>query len=130
CGVLEMPAASVTSRHQSQRGSWRLDKIADAEMHHVRDSLSAVEVTEFGSGFLAGVHAGDSSATRMMGRPLGDVVNFSRDDDPAVVFGVMQGDLVARDGARPLGGVGWHPELAADRGVVGLGGLAEVPRPQ
>src|SRR5205085_1154512 len=102
----------------SPQDGWSLDEVADAEMRHVRDSLRTVEVTEFGSGFLAGVHAGDSSATRMMGRPLGDVVNFSRDDDPAVVFRVVQGDLFARDGACALSGRSRHPELAGDRRVV------------
>src|SRR5262245_60541496 len=111
-------------------GGWRLDEVADAEMSHVRDSFGTVEVTEFCSGFLAGVHSGDSSATRVVGCPLGDVVNFSRDDDPAVVSGVVQGDLFARDGACTLGGRIRHPELAGDRGVVGLGGSAEVPRSQ
>src|SRR5262249_14620454 len=101
---------------------------ADAEMNHVRDSFGTVVVTEFGSGFLAGVHSGDSSATRMMGCPLADIVNFSRDDDPAVVSGVVQGDLFARDGACSLGGSSWDPELAGDHGVLGLGGSAEVTR--
>src|SRR4051794_26264970 len=50
----------------SPQDGWSLDEVADAEMRHVRNSLRTVEVTEFGSGFLAGVHAGDSSATRMM----------------------------------------------------------------
>jgi hypothetical protein len=99
-------------------------------MSHVRDSFGAVIVTEFGSGFLAGVHSGDPSATRVMGRPLGDVVNLSRDDDPAVVSGVVQGDLFARDGAPILGEGGGRPELARDRGIVGLGGSAEIPRSQ
>ena len=66
-------------------------------MSHVRYSFGAVVVTEFGSGFLAGVHSGDSSATRVMGCPLGDVVNFSRDDDPAIVSIVVPGDFFARD---------------------------------
>ena len=68
-------------------------------MRHVRDGFGTMVVAEFGSGFLAGVHSGDPGATGMMGRPLGDVENFSRDDDPAVVFGVVPGDLFARDGA-------------------------------
>src|SRR6185312_13342930 len=97
-------------------------------MSHVRDSFGTVVVPEFRSAFLAGVHSGDSSAARVMGRPLGDVVNFSRDDDPAVVSGVVQGNLFARGGARTLGWSGWRPELAGDRGVVGLGSSAEVPR--
>jgi hypothetical protein len=46
-------------------------------MSPVRDSFGTVVVTEFGSSFLAGVHSGDSSATRVMGCPLGDIVNFS-----------------------------------------------------
>src|SRR3954451_1264872 len=83
---------------------WSLDEVADAEMSRVRDSFGTMVVTEFGSGFLAGVHSGDSSATRVMGCPIGDVVNFSRDDDPAVVWGVVQGDLFTRDGACTLGG--------------------------
>ena len=65
-------------------------------MSHVRDSFGTVVVTEFGSGFLAGVHAGDAGATGVMRRPLGDVVDFSRDDDPAVVPSVVPGDLSAR----------------------------------
>src|SRR5689334_25379697 len=97
-------------------------------MSHVRDSFGTVVVTEFGSGFLAGVHSGDASTTGVMGCPLGDVVNFSRDDDPAVVSGVVQGDLLARDGASNLSGSSWRPELAGDGGVVGLGGSAEIPR--
>src|SRR5437763_36356 len=97
-------------------------------MSHMRDSLGTVEVPEFGCRFLAGVHSGDSGATGVMGRPLGDVVDFSRDDDPAVVSGLVQGDLFARDRACTLEGSGWHPELAGDRRVVGLGGAAEVPR--
>src|SRR5215475_10323138 len=97
-------------------------------MSHMGDDFRTVEVTEFGSGFFAGVHSGDSSATRVMGCPLGDIVNFSRDDDPAVVSCVVQGDLFARDGACTLRGSSWHPELAGDRGVVGLGGSAKVPR--
>ena len=102
--------------------------MADAEMSHVRDSFATVVVTEFSRGFLAGVHSGDSSATRVMWCPFGDVVNFSRDDDPAVVSIVVQSDLFARDGACTLGGSSRRPELAGDRGVVGLGGSAEVPR--
>ena len=104
------------------------EEVADAEMSNVRNSLGTVVITEFGSGFLAAVHPGNSSATRVMRCPLSDVVDFSRDDDPAVVSGVVQGDLFARDGACTLGGSSWHPELAGDRGVVGLGGSAEVPR--
>jgi hypothetical protein len=46
-------------------------------MNHVRDSFGAMVVAKFGSGFLAGVHSGYSSAARVMGRPLGNVVNFS-----------------------------------------------------
>src|SRR5262245_12899647 len=99
-------------------------------MSHVPDGFGTMVVAEFGSGFLAGVHAGDSGATRVMGCPLGDVVNFPRDDDPAVVSGVVQGDLFARDGACARGGSSWHPELAGDRRIVGLGGSAEVPRSQ
>src|SRR5262245_24205716 len=113
---------------QSRQGAWSLDEVTDAEMSHVRNSLGTVEVTEFGSGFLAGVHSGDSSATRVMRCPLGNVVNFSRDDDPAVVSGVVQGDLFACDGAYTLGGSSWRPELSGDRRVVGLGGSAEIPR--
>src|SRR5437870_1266748 len=94
----------------SRQGGWSLDQIADAEMNHVRDSLGTVEVSEFGGGFLAGVHTGYTSATRMMGGPLGDVVNFSRDDDPAVVFRVVQGDLFARDGSWVLGRSSRRPE--------------------
>jgi hypothetical protein len=74
------------------------------EFLFARQQDDTVVVTEFGSGFLAGVHSGDSSATRVMGCPLGEVVNFSREDDPAVVSGVVQGDLFARDGACTLGG--------------------------
>ena len=98
-------------------------------MSHVRDSFGTVIVTEFGGGFLAGVHSCDSSATRVMRRPLGDVVNFSRDDDPTVVSGFVQGNLSARDGARTLGGSSRLPELAADRGVVALCSPAKVPGP-
>src|SRR5262245_66026888 len=93
---MEMP---TSQRGQSRQGGWSLDEVADAEMGHVRDSFGTVVVTEFGSGFLAGVHSGDSSATRVMGCTLGDVVNFSRDDDPAVVSGVVLGVLFARDRA-------------------------------
>src|SRR5512140_2094529 len=119
---------AAQSRGQLRQGGWSLDEVADAEMSHVRDSFGTVVVTEFGSSFLAGVHSGDSGATRVMGCPLGDVVNFSRDDDPAVVPSVVQGDLFARDGACTPGGSSRQPELAGDRGVVGLGGSAEVPR--
>src|SRR5579872_5363789 len=96
-------------------------------MRHVRDGFSAVVVAEFGGGLLAGVHAGDPSPTRVMGCPLGDVVDFSPNDDPAVVSRIVQGDLFARDRARAFGGSSRHPELAGDRGVAGLGGSAEVP---
>src|SRR6185312_9700639 len=96
-------------RVRLRRDGWILDEIADAEMSHVCDGLGAVKVTKFGSGFLAGVHSGDSSAARMMGCPLGDIVNFSRDDDPAVVSCIVQGDLFARDGPPTLGGTGGHP---------------------
>src|SRR6478735_2304844 len=113
---------------QSRQGGWSLDEVADAEMSHVRDSIGTVVVTEFGSGFLASVHSGDSSATRVMGCPLGDVVNFSRDDDPAVVPIVVPGDLFARNGASTLGRRSWGPEVAGDFGVVGPGRSAEVPR--
>ena len=68
------------------------------------DRFGAVVVTKFGGGLLAGVHPGDSSTTRVVGRPLGNVVDFPRNDDPAVVSGVAQADLVARDGAGPLTG--------------------------
>src|SRR6185437_16454895 len=115
---------------QSRQGRWSLDDVADAEISHVRDSFGTVVVAEFRGGFLAGVHSRDSGATRVMGRPLGDVVDFSRDDDPAVISGVVQGDLLARDAACTLGGSSWHPELAGDLGVVGLGGPAEVPGSQ
>src|SRR4051794_32410633 len=98
-------------------------------MSHVRDSLGTVVVAEFGSGFLAGVHSGDSSATGVMGRPLRDVVNFSRDDHPAIVSIVVQGDLFARDGASTPDGRIRRPESAGDFGIVGLGGSAKVPRP-
>src|SRR3954468_18496855 len=102
-----------------------LPELADAEMNHVRDSFGTVVVTEFGGGFLAGVHSGDSSATGVMRRPLGDVVNLSRDDDPAVVSIVVPGDLVARNVACTLGGRSRRPEFARDFGIVGLGGSAE-----
>src|SRR5262245_29119925 len=128
-GAVQGPSHAAIQRDQSRQGGWSLDEVADAEVSHVRDSFGTVVVTEFGSGFLTGVHSGDSSASRVMGCPLGEVVNFSRDDDPAVVSGVVQSDLFARDGACTLGGSSWHPERANDRGVVGLGGSAEVPRP-
>src|SRR5690606_24523618 len=64
------------------------------------------------------------------GRPLGDVVDLSRDDDPAVVRLVVQGDLFARDTACSRGGSCWRPELAGYRRVLGFGRSAEVPRPQ
>src|SRR5262245_6341535 len=119
---------AASRRGQSRQSGWSLDEVADAEMSHVRDSFGTVVVTEFGSGFLASIHSGDSSTTRMMGCPRGDVVNFSRNDNPAVVSSVVQADLFARDVACTLGRSSWHPELAGDRGVVGLGGSAEVPR--
>src|SRR5215475_11018113 len=103
-----MPASQ---RGQSRQGGWSLDEVADAEMSHVRDSFGTVVVAEFRSGFLASVHSGDSSTTRVMGCPLGDVVNFSRDDDPAVIPGVVQGDLLARDAACTFGRGSRHPEL-------------------
>ena len=96
-------------------------------MSHVRESIGTVVVTEFGSGFLAGVHSGDSSATRVMGCPLGHVVNFSRDDDPAVAPIVVQSDLFARNGASTLGAAGVQ-SLRIIFGVAGLGRSAEVPR--
>src|SRR5215510_9219555 len=104
-----MRTCSVTAGRRS------LDDVADAEIGHVRDSFGTVVIAEFRSGFLAGVHSGDSSATRVMGCPLGDVVNFSRDDDPAVIPGVVQGDLLARNGACTLGRGSGHPELPGDR---------------
>ncbi len=64
-------------RASLRRDRWILDEIADAEIGHVRDGLGAMIVTEFGSGFLASVHSCDSSAARVMGSPLGDIVNFS-----------------------------------------------------
>ena len=99
-------------------------------MSHVRDSFGAVVVPELRSGILAGVHSGDSSAAGVMGRPLGDVVNFACDNDPAVVSGVMPGDLFARDAACTAGRRSRLPQRAGNRGVVGFGGPAEVPRPQ
>src|SRR5436305_3639959 len=96
----------------------------------MRDGFGAVVVAEFGGGFLAGVHSRDAGAAGVMGRPLGDVVNFSRDDDPAIVPGVMPRDLFARDGAAPPGRSGRDPELAGDRGDAGFGGGPEVPRSQ
>src|SRR6476659_5067338 len=105
----------------------RIDDVADAEIGHVRDSFGTVIVAEFRGGFLAGVHARDAGAAGVMGRPLGDVVDLPGDDDPAVVPGVVQGDLLARDAACPRGGNGRRPELAGDLGVAGLGGPAEVP---
>ena len=74
CLALETPPSQ---RMHSRQGGWSLDEIADAELSHVRDSFGTVVVPEFRSGFLAGVHSGDSSAAGVMGRPLGDVVNFS-----------------------------------------------------
>src|SRR4030088_3086503 len=99
-------------------------------MSHVRDSFGAVVVPKFGSGFLAGIHSRDSGAAGVMGCPLGNVVDLSRDDDPTVVPRVVPGDLFARDGTCTVGGSGRRPELAGNRGVVGLGGPAKVPRPQ
>src|SRR5207248_6122636 len=64
-------------RVHSRQGGWSLDEVADAEMSHVRDSFGTVVVPEFRSSFLAGIHPGDSSAAGVMGRPLGDVVDFS-----------------------------------------------------
>jgi hypothetical protein len=55
--ALEMPAGQCA---RSRQGGWSLDELADAEMSHV-SSFGGVVVTEFGSGFLAGVHSGDSS---------------------------------------------------------------------
>src|SRR6185369_10555731 len=120
----------LRQRVQSRQAGWSLDEVANAEMRHVRDSFGTVVVTKFGGGFLAGVHSGDSGATGVMGCPLGDVVNFSRDDNPAVVARVVLGDFFARDAARPAGGRSWIPQRAGNRGVVGLGGPAEVPRAQ
>src|SRR6185437_8259677 len=73
-----------------RRGDWSLDEIADAEMRHMRDRFGAVIVTEFRSCFLAGIHSGDSGATGVMGRPLRNVVDLPRDDDPAIVSRVVQ----------------------------------------
>src|SRR5262245_40045077 len=126
-GALEAP---LSRRVHSRQGGWSLDEVADAEMSHVCDSFGTVVVPEFRSGFLAGVHSGDSSAAGVMGRPLGDVVDFPCDDDPAVVSGAVPGDLFARDTACTAGRRSWLPQRAGNRGVVGLSGPAEVPRPQ
>src|SRR5262249_1135634 len=99
-------------------------------MSHVGDSFRTVVVTEFGSGFLAGVHSGDSGATGVMGCPLGNVVNFPGNDNPAVVSRVVPGDLFTRDAECTAGGRSRLPQRAGHRGVVGLGGPAEVPRSQ
>src|SRR5262245_61502839 len=99
-------------------------------MPHMRDGFGTVVVAEFRGGFFADVHSRDSGASGVMGRPLGDVVDFSPDDDPAVVSLVVQGDLFARDGAWRPGGSSRRPELAGDSGVIGLGGFAEIPRSQ
>jgi hypothetical protein len=76
-------------------------------MSHVRDSLGTVVVTEFGSGFLAGVHSGDSGATRVMGCPLGDT--SYADGGADVVSGVVQGDLFTRD----VGAYPWREQPAS-----------------
>src|SRR4029078_3352106 len=68
CAALEVPASQ---RGQSRQGGWSLDEVAYAEMSHVRDSFGTVVVTEFGSGFLAGVHSGAPSATARSGCPPG-----------------------------------------------------------
>src|SRR5205085_5843152 len=94
----------------------RLYEVADAEIRHVRDGLGAVVVTEFGGRFLAGIHARDSRAAGVMGRPLGDVIDFPRDDDPAIVPGVVPGDFFARHRAWRLGRSGRRPEFSGDRG--------------
>src|SRR3569832_1555195 len=99
-------------------------------MSHVRDCFRAVIVAEFGSRLLAGVHPGDTGATGAVRRPLGDVVDLPRNDDPAVVPPVVQGDLLARHGTWRLGRSVRRPELAGDARIVGLGGAAEVPRSQ
>src|SRR5579883_383971 len=114
------------SRHRR----WTLGQFADAEIGHVRDGFGAVVVAEFGSGFLAGVHARDAGPAGVMGRPLGDVVDLSGDDDPAVVPCVVPGDLLPRDPAVALGRNCRRPERAGDPGGAGLGGPAEVPRSQ
>src|SRR5215470_10574993 len=119
CLALDTPPSR---RVHSRQGGWGLDEVADAEMSHVRDSFGTVVVPEFRSGFLAGVHSGDSSAAGVMGRPLGDVVDFTRDDDPAVVSGVVPGDLLARDAACTAGRRRWLPQRAGNCGVVGLSG--------
>src|SRR5262245_66572284 len=64
CRALEMPASQ---RGQSRQSGWSLDEVADAEMSHGRDSFGTVVVTEFGSGFFAGVHGGNSCGTGVMG---------------------------------------------------------------
>src|SRR6185437_6222253 len=126
CLAPEMPPGHLVPL---RRGDWSLDEVADAEMRHMGDGFGAVIVTEFRSGFLAGIHSGDSGAPGVMGRPLRNVVDFPRDDDPAIISRVVQGDLFARDVPCTAGGSVRCPELAGHSGVVGLGGPAEVPWP-
>src|SRR3954452_6073493 len=71
--AMEMPTSQDV---QSPHGGRRLDEIADAEMSHVRDRFGTVIVPEFRRGFLAGIHPGDTGAAGVMGRPLGNVVDF------------------------------------------------------
>ena len=55
-------------------------------------------VAELRRGVLAAVHARDEGPARVVVLPLGEVVDFAADDDPAVVERRVLCELLARDG--------------------------------
>ena len=99
-------------------------------MGHMRDGGGNVEIAELRRRILAGIHAGNPGAAGVMGGPFGDVVDFTRDDDPAIIVAVVPGDLFGCDAARAVRRFLRRPQRLVGCGMVGLGCLAEVPRPQ
>src|SRR6476620_1842989 len=65
---------------------------------HVLLGEPAVVVAELRRGVLAAVHARDEEPARVVVLPLGEVVDFAADDDPAFVERRVPCELLARDG--------------------------------
>ena len=99
-------------------------------MGYMRDGGGTLEIAELRRRILAGICAGHPGAAGVMGAPFGDVVDFTRDDDPATILAVLPGDLLGCDAARAIRRFLRRPQRLVGCSMAGLGCLAEVPRPQ
>src|SRR6476659_6226899 len=109
------------------------DQRPDAKVLHVLLGEPAVVLAELRRGVLAAVHARDEGPARVVVLPLGEVVDFAADDDPAVVEGRVLRELLARDG--PVAGP-WLCRFPEAGGDLPAGAFqrfvprAEVPGPE